>query len=85
MSLETFKSGPIYKVTQLIGEKTIKAIHVFYGNNMDIEKEKEDPNELFKRDPQNNAFIDPSTNLPIFNEEELKTINEQQIPVIFST
>ena len=54
----------IYKVHHLIDKETTKSIYVFYGNNLDVPK----PEELFKRDPRNSAFIDPSTKLPIFND-----------------
>ena len=80
MSLVALKENPIYKVNHLKDAETIDAIHVFYGTNQDID----DLDELFKRDPQNPAFIDKNTGLPIFNSDELKNIVEKQIPVFFS-
>ena len=80
MSLVALKENPIYKVNHLKDAGSIAAIHVFYGASL----EEEDLDELFKRDPQNPAFIDKNTGLPIFNDDELKNILDKQIPVIFS-
>jgi hypothetical protein len=80
MSLVALKENPIYKVNHLKDAGSIAAIHVFYGASI----EEDDLDDLFKRDPQNPAFIDKNTGLPIFNDDELKNIVEKQIPVIFS-
>ncbi|NDA90314.1 MAG: hypothetical protein EBY20_05345, partial [Alphaproteobacteria bacterium] len=66
----TINHNSIYKVHHLIDKETTKAIYVFYGNNLDVPN----PEELFKRDPRNAAFIDPITKLPIFNDSELAKI-----------
>jgi len=73
----TTNHNSIYKVHHLIDKETTKAIYVFYGNNLDIPK----PEELFKRDPKNAAFIDPSTKLPIFNDSELAKIQDASNPI----
>ena len=57
--------GPIYKVNHLIDDDTIGTIYVFFGMNVDIAG---DPQELFDRDPSNEAFRD------VFSREELATI-----------
>jgi hypothetical protein len=80
MSLVALKENPIYKVNHLKDAETIEAIHVFYGSSL----QEDDLDELFKRDPQNPAFIDKNTGQPIFNDDELQNIVEKQIPVIFS-
>ena len=80
MSLVALKENPIYKVNHLKDAGTIEAIHVFYGSSL----QEDDLDELFKRDPQNPAFIDKNTGQPIFNDDELQNIVEKQIPVIFS-
>jgi len=80
MSLKVLKENPIYKVNYLSDSETINAIHVFYGEHLEIE----DLTELFKRDPKNPAFIDKNTDLPIFNDEELYNISTKNIHVIFS-
>jgi hypothetical protein len=80
MSLVALKENPIYKVNHLKDAGSIAAIHVFYGTSL----EEDDLDELFKRDPQNPAFVDKNTGLPIFNSDELQNIVEKQIPVIFS-
>ena len=67
----------IYKVHHLIDKETTKAIYVFYGNNLDVPK----PEELFKRDPRNAAFIDASTQLPLFNDSELAKIQDSSNPI----
>ena len=67
----------IYKVHHLIDKETTKSIYVFYGNNLDVPK----PEELFKREPRNAAFIDPSTKLPIFNDFELAKIQDSANPI----
>ena len=67
----------IYKVHHLIDKETTKSIYVFYGNNLDVPK----PEELFKRDPRNSAFIDPSTKLPIFNDSEVAKIQDSSNPI----
>jgi len=64
-------------VHHLIDKETTKAIYVFYGNNLDVPN----PEELFKRDPRNAAFIDPSTKLPIFNDSELAKIQSSTTPI----
>jgi len=80
MSLVALKENPIYKVNRLSDAGTIEVIHIFYGTSLEVD----DLDELFKRDPQNPAFIDKNTGLPIFNSAELQNIVEKQIPVIFS-
>jgi len=67
----------IYKVYHLTDKKKIKSIYVFYGNNL----ESPEPEELFKRDPKNQAFIDSSTGLPIFNDSELAKILDTTNPI----
>jgi len=69
--------NPIYKVNHLINESEIKDIYVFYGRNEKL-------TELFKRDPENEAFIDKSTGKHIFNAEEMKNIKDKNISVHFS-
>ena len=66
--------NPIYKVNHLINENQIKDIYVFYGRNEKL-------TELFKRDPENEAFIDKSTGKHIFNAEEMKNIKDKNISV----
>ena len=68
----------IYKVHHLIDKETTKTIYVFYGNNLDVPN----PEELFKKDPKNAAFIDPSTKLPIFNDYELSKIQDKTNPIV---
>jgi hypothetical protein len=67
----------IYKVHHLIDKERTKAIYVFYGNNLDVTN----PEELFKRDPTNSAFIDPSTKLSIFTDLELAKIQDSSNPI----
>jgi hypothetical protein len=64
---------PIFKVNKLTERNKTDIIYVFFGTNLDIEN----PNELFKRDPNNKAFED------IFNNTELKNIRENLIRVEF--
>ena len=73
----TTNHNSIYKVHHLIDKETTKAIYVFYGNNLDVPN----PEELFKRDPRNAAFIDPSTKLPLFNDSELAKIQDASNPI----
>ena len=73
----TINHNSIYKVHHLIDKETTKAIYVFYGNNLDVLN----PEELFKRDPRNPAFIDPSTKLPIFTDSELAKIQSSTSPI----
>ena len=70
--------GPIYKVNHLIDDDTIGTIYVFFGMNVDIAG---DPQELFDRDPSNEAFRD------VFSRDELATILDtaNNIRVKFST
>ena len=58
---------PIYKVNHVINNNVIDTIYVFYGINIDIDN----PQELFDRDPTNEAFSN------VFNKEELKTIQDK--------
>jgi len=76
MSIKSSENA-IYKVNHLINENEIKGIYVFYGKNDNLD-------ELFKREPENPAFINKITNQPIFNEEEMQNIKEKNIPVHFS-
>jgi hypothetical protein len=69
--------NPIYKVNHLINENEIKDIYVFYGRNEKL-------TELFKKDPENEAFIDKSTGKHIFNDEEMKNIKDKNISIHFS-
>ena len=73
----TSNHNSIYKVHHLIDKETTKAIYVFYGDNLDVPK----PEELFKRDSKNAAFIDPSTKLPIFNDSEIAKIQDSANPI----
>ena len=67
---------PIYKVNHVINNNVIDTIYVFYGINIDIDN----PQELFDRDPGNEAFSN------VFNKEEFKTIQDKSnnIKVRFS-
>ena len=67
---------PIYKVNHVINNNIIDTIYVFYGINIDIDN----PQELFDRDPTNEAFSN------VFNKEEFKTIQDKSnnIKVRFS-
>lgn len=73
----TTNHNSIYKVHHLIDKEKTKAIYVFYGNNLDVPN----PEELFKTDPKNAAFIDPSTKMPIFNDSELAKIQNATNPL----
>ena len=64
---------PIFKVNNISDKNKTDTIYVFFGNNLDIE----DPNELFKRDPENIAFAE------IFDADELDNIKTKNIDVIF--
>jgi hypothetical protein len=67
----------IYKVCHLTDKDIIKTIYVFYGNNLDVPN----PNELFKKDPKNKAFLDSNTGLPIFNDNDLAKIQDKINPI----
>ena len=58
---------PIYKVNHVINDNVIDTIYVFYGINIDIDN----PQELFDRDPTNEAFSN------VFNKEEFKPIQDK--------
>lgn len=62
---------PIFKVNKLSEKNETDAIYVFYGNNLDIDM---DPNELFKKDPKNNAFIPD-----VFTETEIDEIDKNKV------
>jgi hypothetical protein len=64
---------PIFKVNKLSEKNKTDTIFVFFGTNLDID----DPNELFKSDPTNEAFTD------VFLKEELDNIKTNNIPVVF--
>jgi hypothetical protein len=68
-------SQSIIKVNKLVGKNKIGQIYVFFGNNLDIEGQ--DPNELFKTEPNNPAFLD------IFDKDELTNIQQNNIEPIF--
>ena len=70
----SFKLNPIYKVNYLNGEHSTQSIFVFYGNSIDVN----DPEELFKREPNNKIFKN------IFNPQEYDNIKANNIPVQFS-
>ena len=61
---------PIFKVNQLSEKNETDAIYVFYGNNLDIV----DPNELFKKDPKNKAFVPD-----VFTETEIDEIDTNKV------
>jgi hypothetical protein len=67
----------IYKLHHLIDKETTKTIYVFYGNNLDVPN----PEELFKKDPRNVAFVDQSTGKPLFNDLELEKIQDVARPI----
>jgi hypothetical protein len=67
----------IYKVYYLKETDKIHSVHVFFGNNLDVPN----PEELFKREPKNEAFKDKSTGLPIFNDDELSKILDDSNPI----
>ena len=67
---------PIFKVNKLSDKNKTDIIFVFAGTNLDLDV-GEDPNELFKRDPTNDAFQD------IFLKEELDNIQTNKIQVEF--
>ena len=73
----TTKRNSIYKVNHLIDKDTIKTIYVFFGNNLDVKK----PNELFKQDPKNAAFVDKVSGQLIFNDEEIVKILDKSKPI----
>lgn len=73
----TTKRNSIYKVNHLVDKDTIKTIYVFFGNNLDVKK----PNELFKQDPRNAAFVDKVSGQHIFNDEELAKILDKTKPI----
>ena len=58
---------PIFKVNKLTDKNQTDTIFVFAGTNLDVDID-EDPNELFKKDPTNDAFQD------VFEKDELKTV-----------
>ena len=68
-------SQSIFKVNKLVGKNKIGQIYVFFGNNLDIGGQ--DPNELFKTEPTNPAFLD------IFDKDELTNIQQNNIVPIF--
>jgi hypothetical protein len=68
-------SQSIIKVNKLVGKNKIGQIYVFFGNNLDIGGQN--PNELFKTEPTNPAFLD------IFDKDELTNIQQNNIVPIF--
>ena len=70
-------SQTIFKVNKLVGKNKIGQIYVFFGNNLDIEGEIQDPNELFKTEPNSPVFLD------IFDKDELTNIQQNNIVPIF--
>jgi hypothetical protein len=62
---------PIFKVNKLTNKNKTGTIFVFYGTNLE---EDQDPNELFKRDPKNKAFV-PN----VFTEKELDEIDKNKV------
>ena len=70
-------SQTIFKVNKLVGKNKIGQIYVFFGNNLDIEGEIQDPNELFKTEPNSAVFLD------IFDKDELTNIQQNNIVPIF--
>jgi hypothetical protein len=62
---------PIFKVNKLSEKNETDVIYVFYGNNLDIDM---DPNELFKKDPKNKAFIPY-----VFTETEIDEIDKNKV------
>jgi hypothetical protein len=67
---------PIFKVNKLTDGSKTDTIFVFSGTNLDLDV-GEDPNELFKKDPTNDAFQD------VFEKEELDNIQTNKIQVVF--
>ena len=65
---------PIFKVNKLTNKEETEKIFVFSGINLDLDK---DPNELFERDPTNDAFT------KVFNQTELDNIKTNNIQVEF--
>ena len=76
-----FKQNPIYKINLLTNENTISTIIVFYGKKYNVDN----PEELFKKDPKNKAFIDLNTGNPIFTDSEISNIQGNNIDVKFSS
>ena len=70
-------SQTIFKVNKLVGKNKIGQIYVFFCNNLDIEGEIQDPNELFKTEPNSPVFLD------IFDKDELTNIQQNNIVPIF--
>ena len=70
-------SQSIFKVNKLVGKNKIGQIYVFFGNNLDIEGQIQDPNELFKTEPNSPIFLD------IFDKDELTNIQQNNIVPIF--
>ena len=67
---------PIFKVNKLTDKNQTDTIFVFAGTNLDVDID-EDPNELFKKDPTNDAFQD------VFEKDELDNIQTNKIHVVF--
>ena len=70
-------SQSIFKVNKLVGKNKIGQIYVFFGNNLDIEGQIQDPNELFKTEPNSPVFLD------IFDKDELTNMQQNNIVPIF--
>ena len=66
----------IFKVNKLTNKNKTDTIYVFCGSTLDLDLET-DPNELFERDPDNDAFQN------IFEKEELDNIKTNKIRVEF--
>ena len=64
---------PIFKVNYLKKKDKINTIYVFYGTSLEIN----DPNELFQKEPTNEAF------LSVFDAEEMNRIQKENIQVTF--